>query len=77
MITKFNQFLNEGISEVIYHRTYLTPLMKILKSGKFLLSVAIHTLANQYSNKGYYLSFSRTKNTKLGYLKGARVVNRI
>ena len=74
MITNFNQFLNEGISEVIYHRTWLTPLVRILKSGKILLSTTIHTTANSYSKEGYYLSFSRTKNTNLGYLKSAQVV---
>ena len=74
MITKFDQFLNEGISEVIYHRTWLNPLVKILKSGKILLSTTIHSLANSYSKEAYYLSFSRTKNTNLGYLKGAQVV---
>ena len=74
MITKYDDFLNEGITEVIYHRTYLDPLIRILQTNKILLSVSFHTPANSYSKKGYYLSFSRTKNSRLGYLKNAQVV---
>jgi hypothetical protein len=74
MITKYDDFLNEGITEVIYHRTYLDPLIRILQTGKILLSASFHGPANAYSKKGYYLSFSRTKNSRLGYLKNAQVV---
>ena len=74
MITKFDNFLNEGITEVIYHRTYLSPLIRILKSGKILLSSSLHSPANSYNKKNFYLSFSRTKNTRLGYLSNAPVI---
>jgi hypothetical protein len=74
MITKFDNFLNEGITEVIYHRTYLSPLIRILKSGKILLSSSLHSPANSYDKRNFYLSFSRTKNTRLGYLSNAPVI---
>jgi hypothetical protein len=53
----------------------MLALTSILKMNKILLSVAFnYNSTNKYSNKLYYLSFSRTKNPKLGYIKTSQVV---
>lgn len=70
----FNNFLNEGITDVVFHRTTITALENILQTNKILLSVAFHDISNVYSNKPYYLSLSRTKNPKLGYIKSSHVI---
>ncbi len=75
MIIKFDSFLNEGnITDVVYHRTDISALINILKTGKILLSTAMGTSnADRYSNKPYFLSLSRTKNLNFGYSKGSTV----
>jgi hypothetical protein len=70
MITRFDNFLNEGITDIVYHRTYTDPLISILKSGKILLSTSVGGGgADIYSKKPYFLSLSRTKFLNVGYGK--------
>jgi len=74
MITKFDTFLNEtNITDVVYHRTYIGSLFNIIKTGKILLSTSMGTGADVYSKKPYFLSLSRTKYLKFGYLKNSNV----
>jgi len=74
MITKFDTFLNEAtITDVVFHRTSIYALYNILKTGKILMSTSMGTGADVYSKKPFFLSLSRTKNTKLGYSKGTNV----
>jgi len=74
MIIKFENFLNEGnITDVVFHRTYISSLLNIIKTEKILLSTSMGTGADVYSKKPYFLSLSRTKNLKLGYLKNSNV----
>lgn len=75
MITKFDNFLNEtNITDKVWHRTSPTALIKMLKSGKILMSTSMGTNADRLSKKPYFLSLSRTKNLKFGYGKGAYTV---
>ena len=76
MITKFDNFLTESLSDILYHRTNFFSLMNILNLNKILLSSPLSATgsetgqgADTYNKKTYFLSFSRTKNLYLGYKK--------
>jgi len=58
------QFITEGASAVLYHKTGIYPALEIIKSGEFKLTSAIgNDTEMQYAPKGhpYYLSTTRTK----------------
>ena len=75
--------INEGFSDVLYHNTTLKSLLKISQTGGFKLRAAlgnsekpmdksnftIEKLTNNLvmPSGSYYMSFSRERNSKLGY----------
>lgn len=70
------QSLNEGLSDIIYHYTYLGNLMNILKTNKLNTSNNIGTTADAQKDKGraFYFSTQRTKGrTGYAYAHGANV----
>lgn len=75
MYQESNHFLNErsNINDMVFHRTGLDSLYKILQSGKILLSTSMGGQADLYGKSPYFLSFSRTKNPNLGYSKNTVV----
>jgi len=54
--------LDEGITDIVYHKTRLDQAVKIMQSNKFMTSVAFGTEADKDQNKGrlYYLSTMRS-----------------
>lgn len=61
--------LNEMLSGDVYHYTYARPILNILKTNKINLSSNLGTHADEYGNKPFFLSFSRTGSFKLGWGK--------
>jgi hypothetical protein len=76
---EYKDQLNEGFSNILYHNTPLNKLEFISQDGCFLLhkvntdtkngESSLENLTNKLvSNNGsYYLSFSRERNSKIGY----------
>ena len=61
--------LNEMLSGDVYHYTNPNAILNILKTNKINLSSNLGGAADQYGNKPFFLSFSRTGSFKLGYGK--------
>jgi hypothetical protein len=61
--------LNEMLSGDVYHYTYPNAILNILKTNRINLSSNLGGAADQYGNKPFFLSFSRTGSFKLGYGK--------
>jgi hypothetical protein len=59
--------ISEAASPVLYHFTRDTSLSNILKTNKLFLTTSVGSRSNQFSDKNYYISFSRTKSIKHGY----------
>jgi len=59
--------INEAASPVLYHFTWERSLSNILKTNKLYLTSSVGSRANEYGNKPYYISFSRSKSIKQGY----------
>jgi hypothetical protein len=59
--------LSEAASPVLYHFTWERSLSNILKTNKLYLTSSVGSRSNQFSDKSYYISFSRTKSIKHGY----------
>jgi len=55
--------LTEGLSNILYHFTYIPQLQKILKVNKFATSSNLGSNADQLKDKGKYFLFS-TQRTK-------------
>jgi len=55
-------YLDEGVTDIVYHKTRLDLAADILKANKFMTSVAFGTPADKQQNKGklYYLSTMRS-----------------
>jgi hypothetical protein len=55
--------LSEGLSDILYHFTYVTSLISILKYNKFATSSNLGSNADQWKDKGrfYFFSTQRTK----------------
>lgn len=67
MHLKFEDFINESLSEVLYHYSSIDNIIEILESNQFLLSSSLGTDADNMDSKVFFLSFARTKSTKVGY----------
>lgn len=68
MKTSLNDFINEGISSILYHFTYPSVLTDMLESDEILLSSGLGTSSdNDESHKKFFLSTSRTGSFKQGY----------
>ena len=62
IMESWRKYLNEGITDIVYHKTRLDLAANILEGNKFMTSVAFGTAADKEINKGklYYLSTMRS-----------------
>ena len=62
IMENWKTYLDEGIIDIVYHKTRLDLAADILKANKFMTSVAFGTPADKQQNKGklYYLSTMRS-----------------
>ncbi len=51
----------EGLSQILYHNTYINFCYEIVKSDEFKLTTNLGTGADKFTDKFYYLSMSRIK----------------
>lgn len=58
----WQKYLTEGVTDIVYHKTPLYSAVKILRTNKFMTSVAFGTPADKLINRGklYYLSTMRS-----------------
>ena len=59
--------IKETLSRVVYHFTGLQELYNILSTNKFQLNSDMYQSCETYSNKPYYICFTRQYNNNLGY----------
>jgi len=57
------EVLTEGLSDILYHFTYTSSLLSILKYNKFATSTNLGSTADSWKDKGRYYFFS-TQRTK-------------
>ena len=62
LFENWKKYLTEGVTDIVYHKTPLYSAENILKTNKFMTSVAFGTPADKQINKGklYYLSTMRS-----------------
>lgn len=61
---RYHQIINEGATDILYHKTSVNAALDILKSGEFKLSSSIGSdVEASMAIKGmpYYLSTSRSE----------------
>jgi len=63
----FEEILNEGGTDILYHFTYSGRLLNILNTNTLHLTSSISAKAEATKGKMYFMSFSRTKSTEHGY----------
>lgn len=62
------QNLNEGLSDIVYHFTYIPHLVNILGMNKFATSSNLGSTADRWKDKGRFFFFSTQRsNGKSGY----------
>lgn len=68
---KFKEYLDEGLSPILYHYTTADILLKMLKQDRFFLSATISTGADEDlgNQKVWFLSTARNKTGGYGYDK--------
>ena len=66
----FEQFLNEGISDVVYHFTSFPGLVGIAEDDAFFGTLSVGTNADQKFQKGRTYFFSTTRSKREGYQSG-------
>jgi len=59
--------LTEGASSLIYHFTYINKVINILNHNTLNLTSKIGSSPDDLDSKYYYMSFTRSKSSKLGY----------
>jgi hypothetical protein len=67
--------LNEILSPEAYHLTNLDNLLEILETNRINLSTSLGTISDQFGNKPFFLSVSRTKSLRLGYMGGKKMIS--
>ena len=69
---EINKFLNEGISDIVFHGTSINSLISILKQDKILGATNIGTGSDLTINKErfFYFSTTRSRHPKTGYSGG-------
>lgn len=65
-----NNLISEGGSDIIYHFTYASYLVNILKNNEFNLSVAIGSKSDLDINKKRFFFFSTTRSRNTGFVQG-------
>jgi len=71
-INTFRQYLNERMSDVVYHYTTSKAALSILKYNKMYGTIANNDFAQQVTigpSDDYFISFTRTKYANVGYSK--------
>ena len=63
----YENLINEGASDILYHFTSTKSLETILSDNQLNLTSKIGSPADDKSKEYYYMSFTRSKSTKLGY----------
>jgi hypothetical protein len=66
------RLLNEALLPESYHITNFDNILDILASNTINLSSSLGSKSDQYGNRFFFLSFSRTKSLKLGYKAGQK-----
>ena len=68
IMENWKTYLDEGITDIVYHKTRLDLAADILKANKFMTSVAFGTPADEEENKGklYFLSTMRSPTGEYG-----------
>ena len=61
---KLKKLLMEGISDIVYHKTYIHSAYEILKNDEFKLSSTVGSRADQYGDKLYFLSTARNLSSR-------------
>jgi hypothetical protein len=69
--SEITTILSEGLSQIIYHYTYIPHLVSILKTNRFSTSSTLGGNADAWQNKGRHFFFS-TQRTKGSTGYGAR-----
>ncbi|MDP3987022.1 MAG: hypothetical protein Q8P81_02235 [Nanoarchaeota archaeon] len=66
LLTEWKKFINEATSDIAYHITSVDLLYKILKTDRFMTSIAKGRDSDEEQNKNrdYYLSLARSKMSK-------------
>lgn len=57
---QFKNILTEGLTDVLWHKTGITNVIRILKSDRFRLSTSLGTSADQYGTKAFFFSTARS-----------------
>jgi hypothetical protein len=78
-IMNFGEFLNEGLSEILFHYTTLTAAVSIIHGNTFALLPVVTDEIDAKLNRGkmYFMSFTRSgtrsayEETKIGAIVGA------
>lgn len=72
MKTIIKKLLKEALLPESYHITNISNILDILESNSINLSTSLGSKSDQFGNKFFFLSFSRTKSLKLGYKAGEK-----
>ena len=62
--------LSEGMTDIVYHFTYLTHLLNIIKQNQFQASTNIGSKSDLQTSKGKFFFFSTTRSKSIGFTKG-------
>lgn len=61
LISIYKSIINEGLSDVLWHKTYINQLNNILKTDKFILSSVGDSTSDKIGKKQFYLSTARSR----------------
>jgi len=70
LLESFNQFLEESVTDVVFHGTEFSTLLVVLKNNKFTTSVAKGISSDERDNKGRIYYFSTARSITSTYLTG-------
>lgn len=67
---KLKNIIIERLSDIVYHFTQMSYLIKMLENDEFLTSLAISKKSDEKLNKGKFFYFSTTRSKSQGYKIG-------
>jgi hypothetical protein len=67
--------LNEILSPEAYHLTGIDNLLGVLETNRINLSTSMGSSSDQFGNKLFFLSISRTKSLRLGYASFRKIIS--
>lgn len=71
---KFKQILQEGLSDVLWHKTGINNAIRILTTDTFKLSTSLGTSADQTGNRAFFFSTARSPQSSFFKLNNNFVV---